>query len=402
MSTIKKSFKYRIYPTKDQEVLLAKHFGSKRFVWNYFLNERKNAYLENNTSLNYYDNASSLTKLKKQDEYSWLKETNSQSIQASLRDLEVAYNRFFSKQGKFPRFKSKKDKQSFRIPQSTKYEDGQLSIPKFKKPIKVREDRLLEGTILFSTISKNPSGKYFVSITCETEHNPYKKNKNKVGVDLGIKNLAICSDGKTYENIKTTKKYAKKLSYEQKQLSKKQKGSNSRNRQRIKVARVHERITNSRTNHIHKITTQIVRDNQTICVEDLSVINMMKNHNLAKSISDCSWSEFLRQLKYKSEWNERNLIQIDKFFPSSKTCNKCKFVNQALTLKDREWICPACDTKLDRDINASENILEQGLMIYNLNNSGCGMQSESKQKREEALPLGEPTSHETQGSLVLG
>jgi len=400
MSKIKKSFKYRIYPTEEQKILLAKHFGSKRFVWNYFLNERKNAYLENNTSLNYYDNASSLTKLKKLDEYAWLKETNSQSVQASLRDLEVAYNRFFSKQGKFPRFKSKRDKQSFRIPQSTKYKDKQLNIPKFKKPIKVREDRPLTGTILFSTISKTPSGKYFVSITCETEHKPYKKNKNKVGVDLGIKDLAICSDGKTYENIKTTKKYAKKLSYEQKQLSKKQKGSNSRNKQKIKVAKVHEKITNSRLNHIHNITTQIVRDNQTICVEDLSVSNMMKNHNLSKSISDCSWSEFLRQLKYKSEWNERNLIQIDKFFPSSKTCNKCKFVNQDLTLKDREWVCPVCGTKLDRDINASENILEQGLIIYN--NSGCGMQSESKQKREEALSLDEPTSHETQTSLVSG
>ena len=275
MKTIKKTFKYRIYPTREQEVLLAKHFGAKRFVWNYFLNERKNSYLDNNTSLNYYDNASSLTKLKKQDEYVWLKEVNSQSVQASLRDLEVAYNRFFSKQGKFPRFKSKRDKQSFRIPQSTKYDDGQLNIPKFKKPIKVREDRPLTGDILFSTISKTPTGKHFVAITCETLYKPYKKNSNKVGVDLGIKDLAICSDGKTYENIKTTKKYAKKLSYEQRQLSKKKKGSKSRDRQRIKVAKVHEKITNSRTNHIHKITTQIVRDNQTICVEELSVANMM-------------------------------------------------------------------------------------------------------------------------------
>ena len=410
MKQIKKTFKYRIYPTKEQEILLAKHFGAKRFVWNYFLNERKNAYLENNTSLNYYNNASSLTKLKQKDEYIWLKEVNSQSVQASLRDLEVAYNRFFSKQGQFPRFKSKRDKQSFRIPQSTKYEDGQLNIPKFKKPIKVSEDRPLTGTILFSTISKTPSGKYFVAITCETAHKPHKKNKNNVGVDLGIKDLAICSDGKTYENIKTTKKYAKKLSYEQRQLSKKQKGSNSRNKQRIKVAKVHEKISNSRTNHIHNITTQIVRENQTICVEDLSVINMMKNHKLAKSISDCSWSEFLRQLKYKSEWNERNLIQIDKFFPSSKTCNKCKFVNQDLQLKDRIWVCPVCGTELDRDINASENILEQGLRLsgealgqgLKIYNSGCGTYSEYKQKREEALSLDEPTSHETQTSLVSG
>jgi len=380
---VKKSFKYRIYPTKEQEVLLAKHFGAKRFVWNYFLDQRKKAYLENNKTLNYYDNAGSLTKLKKEDYYAWIKEVNSQSVQASLRDLEVAYTRFFSKQGKFPRFKSKRDRQSFRIPQSTTYKDGLLEIPKFKQPIKVKEDRPISGEILFSTISKSPSGKYYVSITCETEHTPYQKNKNSVGIDLGIKDLAVCSDGKIYPNIKNTKKYSKQLSYEQRQLSKKQKGSNSRNRQRIKVAKVHERIGNSRNNHIHQITTQIVRENQTICVEDLSVINMMKNHKLAKSISDCSWSEFLRQLKYKSEWNERNLITIDKFFPSSKTCNKCKFVNQDLTLEDREWVCPVCGSKLNRDKNASENILEQGIKIY----SGCGMQSESKQKRGEALPI---------------
>jgi len=378
---VKKSFKYRIYPTKEQEILLAKHFGAKRFVWNYFLDQRKKAYLENNKTLNYYDNAGSLTKLKKEDDYVWIKEVNSQSVQASLRDLEVAYTRFFSKQGKFPRFKSKRDRQSFRIPQSTVYENGKLEIPKFKQAIKVKEDRPISGEILFSTISKSPSGKYYVSITCETEHTPCKKNNNNVGIDLGIKDLAICSDGKIYPNIKNTKKYSKQLSYEQRQLSKKQKGSNSRNRQRIKVAKVHEKIGNSRTNHIHQITTQIVRENQTICVEDLSVLNMMKNHKLAKSISDCSWSEFLRQLKYKSEWNERNLITIDKFFPSSKTCNKCKFVNQDLTLEDREWICPSCGSKLDRDKNASENILEQGIKIY----SGCGMQSELKQKRVEAL-----------------
>ena len=379
---VKKSFKYRIYPTKEQEVLLAKHFGAKRFVWNYFLDQRKKAYLENNKTLNYYDNAGSLTKLKKEDDYTWIKEVNSQSVQASLRDLEVAYTRFFSKQGKFPRFKSKRDRQSFRIPQSTIYKDGLLEIPKFKQPIKVKEDRPISGEILFSTISKSPSGKHYVSITCETEHIPYQKNKNSVGIDLGIKDLAVCSDGKIYPNIKNTKKYSKQLSYEQRQLSKKQKGSNSRNRQRIRVAKIHERIGNSRINHIHNITTQIVRENQTICVEDLSVLNMMKNHKLAKSISDCSWSEFLRQLKYKSEWNERNLITIDKFFPSSKTCNKCKFVNQDLTLEDREWVCPSCGSKLDRDKNASENILEQGLNNFN---SGCGMQSELKQKRVEAL-----------------
>ena len=395
---IKKSFKYRIYPTEEQKVLLSKHFGSKRFVWNHFLDLRKKVYLENKTNLTYYDNSKSLTELKKQEDFVWLKEVNSQSIQYALRDLEVAYTNFFSKKGKFPRFKSKKDKQTFRIPQSTEYKNEQLWIPKFKQTIKVKEDRPLSGEILFSTISKSPSGRYFVSITCETEYTPYEKNNNQVGVDLGIKELAICSDGKIYPNIKNTKKYEKRLSYEQKQLSKKNKGSESKNRQRIKVAKIHEKIANSRLDHIHKVTTQIVSDNQTICVEDLAVVNMIKNHKLAKSISDCSWGEVLRQLKYKSEWNERELITIDRFFPSSKTCNKCKFVNQDLTLADREWICPNCGSKLDRDINASENILEQGLVIY----SGCGTQSELKQKREEALPLGEPTNHETQRSLVVG
>ncbi len=395
---IKKSFKYRLYPTEEQKILLSKHFGSRRFVWNHFLDLRKKVYLENKTNLTYYDNSKSLTELKKQEDFIWLKEVNSQSIQYALRDLEVAYTNFFSKKGKFPRFKSKKDKQSFRIPQSTEYKDEQLWIPKFKQPIKVKEDRPISGEILFSTISKSPSGRYFVSITCETERTPYEKNNNRVGVDLGIKELAICSDGKIYQNIKNTKKYAKRLSYEQKQLSKKHKGSESKNRQRIKVAKIHEKIANSRLDHIHKVTTQIVRDNQTICVEDLAVINMIKNHKLAKSISDCSWGEVLRQLKYKSEWNERELITIDRFFPSSKTCNKCKFVNQDLTLTDREWICPNCGSKLDRDINASENILEQGLEIY----SGCGTQSELKEKREEALPLGKPTNHETQRSLVVG
>ena len=380
---INKTFRYRIYPTEDQKVLLAKHFGAKRFVYNFFLDERKKTYLESKKSLNYYDNAKRLTEIKHSEEYIWMKEINSQSLQSSLRDLDVAYTRFFSKQGMFPRFKSRHDKQSFRIPQFVEYKDSELWIPKFKKAIIVKEDRPLTGEILFATISKTPTNKYFVSITCNTDYKPYVKNKNNIGVDLGIKDLAICSDGKVYENIKVTKKHEKTLAYEQRQLSKKQKGSKNRNKQRIKVAKVHERIGNARLNHIHNITTTIVRENQTICVEDLSVKNMMKNHCLSKSISDASWGEFLRQLKYNREWNGRNLVSINKFFPSSKTCNKCKFINQDLTLADREWVCPSCGEKLNRDLNASKNILEQGLNNFN---SGCGIYSESKQKLVEALP----------------
>ena len=285
------------------------------------------------------------------------------------------------------------------MPQFVKYENRELKIPKFKQPIKVNEDRPVTGKILFATLSKRPSGKYFVSITVETEHVPYEKTDEQVGVDLGIKDLAICSDGTKYSNIKTTYKNKNKLTYEQRQLSKKTKGSNSRWRQRVRVARVHERISNIRHNHLHQTSSSIVRENQTICMESLAVVNMMKNHCLAKSIADVSWGELLRQIKYKSEWNERTFIQIDRFFPSSKTCNKCKYIKDDLTLEDRKWVCPSCSVELDRDVNAAENILEQGLKIYH---SVLGTKSESKQKREEASSLEESVSHETQGSLALG
>jgi len=393
--TVTKTFCYRCYPTKEQQVLLAKHFGSKRFVYNYFLNERKSLYLKNKET-NYYDNAKSLTALKQDEQYEWLNEINSQTLQAALRDLDTAYNRFFRKQARFPRFKAKRNQQSFRVPQFVKYTDGELKLPKFKQPIKINEDRPLIGKILFATLVRKPSGKYFVSITVETEHIPYAPSNKQVGVDLGIRDLAICSDGTKHPNIKTTYKHKKKLTYEQRQLSKKIKGSNSKWRQRVRVARVHERISNIRHNHLHQISSNIVRENQTICMESLSVVNMMKNHCLAKSIADASWGELMRQIQYKSEWNKRTFVQIDRFFPSSKTCNKCKYIKDDLTLEDRKWVCPSCSVELDRDVNAAENILEQGLKIY----SGLGTKSESKQKREEASSLEESMSHETQGSLA--
>ncbi len=249
----------------------------------------------------------------------------------------------------------------------------------------------MTGKVLFVTLSKTPSGKYFVSITVETQYTPHSPTNKKAGVDLGIKDLAICSDGTKYPNIKTTNKHKNKLTYEQRQLNKKITGSNSRWRQRVRVARIHERISNIRYNHLHQISSSIVRENQTICMESLSVTNMMKNHCLAKSIADVSWGELIRQIKYKSEWNERNFIQIDKFFPSSKLCNKCKYIKDDLTLKDRKWTCPSCSIELDRDVNAAKNILEQGLKIYN---SVLGTKSESKQKREEASPSGESMKHE--------
>jgi putative transposase len=371
---------------------LSKHFGHCRFVFNKFLNERKEKYLNEKTSLNYYDNARTLTDLKKDDEFLWLKEVNSQSLQASIRNLDIAYKNFFNKQNKFPRFKSKYDRQSFKVPQNVLVEDGKLVIPKFKEGIKLNLHRQLEGEPLFATISKSTTGKYYVSITCEIEHKPFDKTNKSVGIDTGIKELAILSDGSSYENIKSLKTKLKKLKYEQRQLSKKIKGSQSRNKQKIKLALVHEQITNIRKDYLHKVSTTIVRENQTICVEDLAVKNIMKNHCLAQAMIDVSLGAFYTMLEYKSNWNERQYVKIDRFFPSSKTCSSCGWIKQDLTLSIREWTCESCGEHHDRDINAAKNILKQGINIL----SGCGMQSEYKQKRDEALPLGESVTPEAQ------
>ena len=390
MKIIHKSYKFKIIPDGEQKELLAKHFGACRFVFNRYLNSRKETYLEEKKSLNYYDNANDLTLLKRDGQFVWLKEINSQSLQSSLRNLDSAYNKFFRKQTKFPKFKSKYDKQSFTIPQSICIEDGKLWIPKFKKGIEINIHREIEGKLLFGTISKSTTGKYYVSITCEVEYFPFEKTNSKVGIDTGIKDLAILSDGKVYENIKALKTNLKKLKYEQRQLSKKVKGSNSRLRQKSKLATIHEKVTNIRKDYLHKVSTEIIKNHDVICIEDLGVKNMMKNHKLAQAFSDVSLGTFYTMLEYKANWNDKTIIRIDRFFPSSKTCNVCNYINQDLTLKDREWTCKSCNTVHDRDFNASINIKKQGLKIL----SGLGIESDIKQKRSEALPLGESMTSE--------
>jgi len=374
MKTIFKSFKFRIYPNKDQEILLAKHFGACRFVFNHYLNKRKETYIENKKSLNYYDNANDLTQLKKDENFNWLKEINSQSLQGSLRNLDTSYSRFFRNQSKFPKFKSKNDKQSFKIPQSILIEDNKLIIPKFKEGIKINLQKEISDKILFATIYKSATNKYYVSLTCEVYHKPYEKTGTKVGIDTGIKDLAILSDGTIYENIKPLKKNLKKLKYNQRQLSKKVKGSSSRNKQKQKITIIHEKITNVRKDYLHKVSTEIVKNHDIICVEDLAVKNIMKNHKLAQVMSDVSLGTFYLMLEYKSNWNDKQFVKIDRFFPSSKTCSKCSWINQNLTLEIREWSCPSCKTKHDRDFNSSKNILKQGLNIL----SGSGIESDIK------------------------
>jgi putative transposase len=362
------AYKYRIYPTKEQEVLLAKHFGCVRFVWNYFLNERKEYYLKNKEgletkrikgSLSYYDNAKQLTLLKKEKE--WLKECNAQSLQASLKHLDNSYKMFFRKTHKFPNFKSKEVRQSFTIPQHFKLKGKKVYFPKFKDGIKVKKHKKLEGKFVVATLSRTTTNKYYISIIVEKDINPISPTDKAIGIDLGIKDLATCSDGKRYQNIKSLSSLENKLKYKQKQLSRKVKGSNNRKKARHKVAIIHEKIKNTRNDYIHKITKAIVNENQVIIAEDLNIKGLMRNHKLAKAISDVAWHEIHRQLEYKSKWNGKTYHVIDRFFPSSKMCNTCHFVNDELTLKSRTWNCPNCNTELDRDLNASINILNQGL-----------------------------------------
>jgi putative transposase len=359
----------RIFPTKEQEVLLSKHFGSIRYVYNLFLDRRTKFYLEAKEkqlakkSLSYVDTAKELTKIKSQPETEWLNECNSQSLQHSLKHLDSAFNRFFKKLAKYPRFKSRKNKQSFRIPQFVKVKLGRIYFPKFKEGIRMDDHRGIVGEIQNATITRNVAGQYFACIGVARNIEPKMKTNKTVGIDLGIKSLVVCSDGIRFENIKPLKQLEKLVRIRQKALSRTEKKSNGRTKARLKLGKLQVKVANIRHNHLHQISHKLVSENQTIILEDLSVKNMMSNHKLAKSIGDCSWSELVRQITYKSDWYGKKVIKIDRYFPSSKTCSKCGYINEHLSLSDREWECPRCNVVHDRDYNASQNILRQGLNL---------------------------------------
>ena len=355
-----KSYKYKLKPSEEQIVLLNKHFGSVRFAYNFFLNERKKEYETNKNTINYYDNAKSLTELKKQEDYSWLNEINSQSLQDSLKNLETAYKNFFRFKKGFPKFKSKHIRNSFCVPQFVKLDNGKLKIPKFKEPISLILSRTFTGTIKQCTISKTPTNEYFVSILVETTHSVVPKTGKSIGIDLGIKDFVITSEGYKYKNNRYTKTYAKKLKENQQHLSRKTKGSNRYQKQKLKVATIYKKITNSRLDNLHKVSTELIKKYDLIVLEDLNIKGMIKNHKLSKHIADVSWSKFIELLTYKAEWSDKKIVKVDRFFPSSKTCNCCGYINQNLKLDMREWTCPSCNSKLDRDLNASINILNEG------------------------------------------
>jgi len=350
-----KAFKYRLNPTEEQKVLLNKHIGASRFIYNLALETKQIAYAGNKHNLSCFELHSQLKELK--EELSWLKEINSQSLQQSITNLDKAYTAFFKGQNSFPKYKKKSNGGSFNIPQRVKVENNKLIIPKFTKKngLDIILHRPLKGEIRQATISKTPTGKYFVSILCETGEQCKPKSKIKeettIGIDLGIKDFVITSDGEVFDNPKHLRKAQSKLKYIQSKYSK-----NKGKRTKQKLAKLHEKVTNKRKDYLHKISSKLVRENQTISLENLAVSNMIKNHNLAQAISDVSWSTFVNMLEYKSEWYGTNILKIGRFEPSSKTCSNCGYINKELTLKDREWTCVNCNTEHDRDINAAINI----------------------------------------------
>lgn len=363
MKTIHRTYKFELLPNKEQKTLLDKHFGCVRYIYNHFLNERKEQYQADKKTDNYYAQAKTLTELKKQEDTIWLKEVNSQTLQFALRSLDTAYVNFFRGNAKFPRFKSRKNKNTFTVPQHTKVVDGRIYAPKFKSGIKVNIRREIKGEIGKFTISKTPTGKYFVSILTEQEYTPSKKTNKSIGIDLGLKDFAITSDGIKYKNNRYTKRYERQLKKAQQHLSRKQKGSNGFEKQKLKVAKIHEKITNTRQDVLHKVSNDIVSNYDVICLEDLNVKGMIKNRKLSKHIADASWGTFVRFVEYKADWNNKTVVKINRWYPSSKTCNVCGYVNQDLNLSIREWTCKN-GHKLDRDLNASQNILKEGLKIY--------------------------------------
>lgn len=361
-----KAYKYRLYPDDSQKELLDKHLGCVRFVYNLALETKTSAYSTHRKNLSRFDLQSQLKDLK--NDCTWLKDVNSQSLQSALLNLDSAYCNFFKGRGKFPNFKKKSDKQSFHCPQSIDIEKCRLYIPKFNDGIKIVLHRKIKGEIRSATISKTPTNKYFVSILCETGVViPIKKPidiKTSVGIDVGIKTFAVLSDGTEFENPKYLKNSLQRLKVLQRRVSRKVKGSNNRKKAAKKLAVLHEKITNQRKDFLNKVTDAITKRFDTVCIEDLSPKNMVKNHNLAQSISDASWGTFGIFLKYKSEWRGVNVLEIARFYPSSKMHNKCGYINKDLKLNDRQWICAKCGKLVGRDKNAALNILDLGILKH--------------------------------------
>lgn len=378
MKIIHRAYKYRFYPTTEQEQLLSKTFGSVRYVWNTILDWRSKEYTQNDTKINYALSSKKLTEIKNNIE--WLNDISSVALQQTLRDQDTAFSNFFTKRAQYPNFKSKHSNQSFRLVSTgfTFRDDSVgadckgmvLKIAKSKQPLKIKWSRKIKGEVSSITVSKDSSNRYFVSMLSEETIEPKSVSTKEVGIDLGLTDFVITSDGMKYKPLKATTKYAQKLKKLQRRLSKKQhsrykedrtKKSKNYIKTQKKVAKIHSKIADSRNDFLQKLSTKLINENQVICLEDLNVAGMVKNRKLSKHIADASWSKFVTMLQYKAEWYDRRLSFVSPWFPSSQICSKCGVRDGKKDLSVRKWICPHCGTNHDRDINAAKNILTAGL-----------------------------------------
>lgn len=363
---VKRAYRFRFYPSPEQELILARTFGCARFAYNHMLRLRSDAWMQRQERVGYHETSAALTALKKQPEYAWLNEVSSVPVQQALRHLQTAFTNFFAKRARYPQFKRKDGPQAAEYTTSAfKWDGAALKLAKMDAPLDVRWSRTLPkaAKVTTVTVSRDAAGRYFVSLLCDDAVAPKPTASAKVGIDLGLTHFAILSTGEKVAAPNTFRKNEAKLAKLQRRLSKKTKGSHRRKKAKLKVARLHARIADSRRDFLHKLSTRLINENQVIAVESLSVSNMQKNRCLSKSISDASWSEFLRQLEYKAAWYGRELIGIDKWFPSSKRCSDCGYTAPKMPLQVRHWTCPECGAIHDRDVNAARNVLAAGLAV---------------------------------------
>lgn len=377
---MEKAYRYRFYPTPEQENLLRRTLGCVRLVYNKALHERTQGWYNRQERIGYVQTSSMLTAWKKEEELDFLNEVSCVPLQQGLRHLQKAFTNFFDGRAKYPNFKKKHQGGSAEFTKSAfKYRDGQIYLAKCLEPLDIRWSRQLPKGCKPSsvTVRLHPSGRWHISVRFDDPTiKPLPVTNKAVGIDLGVTSLIATSNGDKVTNPKQFKKHHRRLRLAQKRLARKEKGSKNREKARRKVAKIHLKITDSRKDFLHKLTTQLVRENQTIAVETLAVKNMVKNPKLALSISDSGWGEFVRQLDYKCRWYGRNLVKIDRWFPSSKRCSSCGHIVEKMPLNVRHWQCPECGTHHDRDTNASKNILAAGLAV-----SVCGATARPEQSK---------------------
>ena len=360
----KRAYKYRFYPTTEQAKLLAQTFGCPRFVYNHILRWRTDAFYQKQEKIGYVQANAELTRIKRSGEFEWLNEVSCVPLQQCLRHQQAAFKNFFEGRAKYPAFKKKDHRQSIELTRSAfAYKDGHLYMAKSKEPLAIRWSRPLPCEPSTMAISKDAAGRYFVSCLCEFEPERLPITPKMVGIDLGIKDLFVTSNGHKEGNPRYTAKYAARLALAQRRLSKKKLGSANRAKAKAKVARIHAKISDCRLDKLHNLSRTLINENQVVCVESLKVKNMIRNPKVAKAIADASWGEFVRQLAYKGEWAGRSVVAIDQYFPSSKRCSCCGYTLSKLPLSVRDWECPECGARHDRDINAAKNILAAGLAV---------------------------------------